>query len=112
MKKFYSGLSTLICVSILFALDSCTTDTPFVSDATLGKVEPKTEINYYNLRKGDAALTSIEVPFVSAERVPNELFEFHYAPESFSTKTEGDNIIDPDWKKLITRFMEGNRGAK
>ncbi|MFV5688901.1 hypothetical protein ACM55M_09795 [Flavobacterium sp. ZT3R25] len=102
-------------MSFLFALDSCTTDTPFVSDNTLGKVEPKTEINYYNLRKEDAVAASIEEPFVSAERVNNELFESHYVPESFSTystKTEGDDIIDPDWKKLITRFMEGNRGAK
>ena len=119
MKKFYSGLSTLICLSFLFTLDSCTTDTPYVSNDTLGKVDAKNEIQYYNSRKGDAVPANSEEPYASAGRIHNELFEAHYAPDSFqesistySATTEADNIIDPDWKKLITYFFEGNVGTE
>jgi len=119
MKKFYPGLSTLICLSFLFTLDSCTTDTPIVSNDTLGKVDAKNEIQYYNSRKGDAVPANIEDSYVSAGRIHNELFEAHYAPESFpesfptySATTDADNIIDPDWKNLITHFIEVNGGTE
>jgi hypothetical protein len=39
MKKFYPGFSTLICLSFLFTLDSCTADSPYVADETLVTVK-------------------------------------------------------------------------
>lgn len=110
MKKFYPGFSTLICLSFLFTLDSCTTDPAFVSDDTLGKVDVKNENPYYNSRKEDVVPVNSEDSFASTARIPNKLFEAHYSPDSISTysTTETDNIIDPDWKKLITHFTDSS----
>jgi len=113
MKKIYSGLGTLICMSFLFTLNSCTTDTPFVSDDTSGKVDAKNEIQNYNSRKADVVPANIEDPHVSAGHVDKELFEAHFVPESFSesistysAQTEVVKVVDPDWKNLITHFIE------
>lgn len=114
MKKIYPGFSTLICLSFLFALDSCTTDPAFVSDDTLGIVDVNKENPYYNSRKGDIEPVHSEDSFTSTERISNTLLEAYPAQDSISTysTTDAATIIDPDWKKLITRFMEGKRGAK
>ncbi len=118
MKKIYSGLGTLICLSFLFTLNSCTTDTPFVSDDTSGKVDAKHEIQNYNSRKADVVPASIEDPHVSAGHVDRELFEAHFVPESFSessstysTQTEVVKAVDPDWKNLVTHFIEVDGGT-
>jgi hypothetical protein len=119
MKKIYPGLSTLFCVSFLFTLNSCTTDTPFESDETSGKVDAKNEIHNFNSRKVDAIPASIEEPHFSAGQVQNELFEVHYAPENFqegistySAQTEPVKVVDPDWKNLITHFIEVDGGTE
>lgn len=119
MKKIYPGLGTLICLSFLFTLNSCTTDTPFVSDETLGKVDAKNEIHNFNSRKADAVTANIEDSHFLAGRIHNELFEVHYAlesiPESISTysaQTEANVVVDPDWKNLVTHFIEVNGGAE
>ncbi|WP_369765299.1 hypothetical protein [Flavobacterium sp. WC2429] len=91
MKKFYSGFSTLICLSVLFSLASCTTDSPFVEGDTIGKADVKNEIPYYATKKGDTV----------------------FATESLSTNTvtmQADETVDPDWKKLITHFT-GTTGS-
>jgi ADP-glucose pyrophosphorylase len=87
MKKFYLGFSTLICLSVLFTLDSCTTDTPIVAGDTLGKADAKKEIHYYTRKKGDTVL----------------------ATESVSAKagtTESLMAIDPDWKILVGHIID------
>ena len=106
MKKFYPCLSTLICLSFLFTLDSCTTDSAFVSDDTLDKVDAKNENPYYNSRKEDVVPVNSEDSYGSTEHIPNALLEAYHAPDSITTysTTEADKIIDPDWKKLITRL--------
>ena len=91
MKKFYSGFSTLICLTVLFALASCTTDSPFVAGDTIGKADTKNENPYYTTKEGDTVL----------------------ATESLSTNTvtmQADETVDPDWKKLITHFT-GSTGS-
>lgn len=91
MKKFYSGFNTLICLTVLFALASCTTDSPLVAGDIVGKSDMKNENPYYTTKKGDTVL----------------------ATESLSTNTvtmQADETVDPDWKKLITHFT-GTTGS-
>ncbi|RBN50333.1 hypothetical protein [Flavobacterium psychrolimnae] len=109
MKKFYPGFSTLICLSFLFTLDSCTADSPYVSDETLVKVDAKNEYPYYDSRKEDLVHANSEDTYASTKRIPNAILEAYHAPDSIITysATDADKIIDPDWKKLITRFIEG-----
>lgn len=88
MKKFYLGLSTLICLFVLFALDSCTTDTPAISGDTIVKEDAKNEIHYYSPKKGDTKLTT----------------------ESLSANTgttESVMAVDPDWKILVGHIIDG-----
>ena len=88
MKKFYLGVSTLICLSVLFSLASCTTDSPLVEGDTIGKANVKNEIPYYTLKKGDAVLASKSLT-------------------ANTVTTEEDDIIDPDWKILIGHITGG-----
>jgi hypothetical protein len=113
MKKNYPGLSTLICLSFLFTLNSCTTDTPFESDDTLGKVDAKKEIQYYHSRKVDPVPAKTENTYVSGGHVHDKLFEVHYTPDNFpesistySAQAEAEKVVDPDWKNLVTHFIE------
>jgi hypothetical protein len=113
MKKIYRSLGTLMCMSFLFTLNSCTADTPFVSDDTAGKLDPKNEIHHFNSRKTDAVPAKMGNSHVSAGQIHNELFEVHYAAESFpesisiySVQAEAQKTVDPDWKNLITHFIE------
>lgn len=99
MKKFYPGFSNLICLSFLFTLNSCTTDSAFVSDDTLVKVDGKNENPYYNSRKEDVVPTTGEDPYASTESIHN-----HAQDSTTYSTTDADQIIDPDWKKLITRL--------
>ena len=110
MKKFYPGFSTLICLSFLFTLDSCTTDPAFVLDDTLGNVDTKNGNPYYNSIKGDVGSANLVDPYASADGIQNKLLETYHASDSISTysTTEADNIIDPDWKKLITHFTDSS----
>ncbi|RTY79177.1 hypothetical protein EKL97_13145 [Flavobacterium sp. LS1P28] len=88
MKKFYSGLSTLICLCVLFTLDSCTADTPVVSGDTISKADTKNEIHYYP-KKGDTVL----------------------AAESLSANTSTEEpamAVDPDWKILVGHIIDGS----
>ena len=92
MKKFYLGFSTLICLSVLFTLDSCTTDTPVVSGDTIGKADAKNEIHYYTPKKGDTVL----------------------AMKSLSANTgttESLMAIDPDWKILVGHIIGGTEST-
>lgn len=75
MKKFYSSLSTLICFSFLFTLDSCTTDTPFVSSDTPESVGSNKEILYYNTKKVDEMPANTENPYDSDGRMYHKLFK-------------------------------------
>jgi hypothetical protein len=79
MKKFYSGLSTLICFSFLFVLDSCSTDPSIVSSDTPESVESKKEILYYNTKKVDEMPANIENPYDSDGRMYHKLFKNHDA---------------------------------
>jgi hypothetical protein len=78
MKKFYSGLSTLICFSFLFVLDSCTTDPSIVSSDTPESVGSNKEILYYNSKKADAMPINTENPYDSDGRMYHELFKNNY----------------------------------
>lgn len=92
MKKFYSGLSTLICLFVLFTLDSCTTDTPAVSGDTIVKADAKNEIHYYLPQKGDTKL----------------------ATENLSPNTgtaESVMAVDPDWKILVGHIIDGTEST-
>lgn len=118
MKKIYPGLSTLFCVSFLFTLNSCTTDTPFESDETLGTVDAKYEHHNFNSRNDDAVSANIADPYVSSGHIQNELFEGHYVQDSFPVRistyliqAETNNAVDPDWKNLITHFIEVDGGG-
>jgi hypothetical protein len=118
MKKIYPGLSTLICLSFLFTLNSCTSDTPFESEDTSGKSDAKNELHNFISRKADAVPANIEDPYVSSGHIQNELFEVHYVPDSFpvristySVQAETNNAVDPDWKNLITHFIEVDGGG-
>ncbi|MDI6047030.1 hypothetical protein [Flavobacterium yafengii] len=79
MKKFYSGLSTLICFSFLFTLDSCTTDPSFVSSDTPESVGSKKEILYDNFKKTNAMPSNTENPYDLDGRMYYELFKNDYA---------------------------------
>lgn len=81
MKKFYSGLSTLICFSFLFVLDSCSTDSSIVSSDTPESVESKKEILYYNTKKVDEMPTNTDNPYDSDGRMYYELFKNHNASD-------------------------------
>lgn len=84
MKKIYLDLSTLIFLSILFTLASCTTD-------AIGDAAAKNETPYYNARIGDT------VP------VTRSL-------STYASTADGNEAVDPDWKKLITHFI-GSTGS-
>lgn len=81
MKKFYSGLSTLICFSFLFTLNSCTTDSSFVSSDTPESVGLNKEVLYYNSKKADVMPTNTENPYDSDGRMYYELFKNHNASD-------------------------------
>ncbi|MBP2283068.1 hypothetical protein H4V97_001386 [Flavobacterium sp. CG_23.5] len=87
MKKIYLCLNTLICISFLVTLDSCTTDTSNLSSAAPNSFGSDKEINYYNSRKGDVMPANSENPYDTAGRVPTELSETNAAENS---------IIDSD----------------
>jgi len=92
MKKFYLGFSTLICLSVLFTLDSCTTDTPVVSSDTIGKADAKNEIHYFTPKKRHTVLST----------------------ESLSANTgttESLMAVDPDWKILVGHIIEDTRST-
>jgi hypothetical protein len=119
MKKIYSSLGTLFCVSFLFTLNSCTTDSPVVSDETLGTVDAKYQHHNFNSRNADAVPANIAAQNVSSGHIQNELFEVHYVPDSFpvristySVQAETNNAVDPDWKNLITHFIEVDGGTE
>ena len=106
MKKFNLCFSTTLCVSFLFALNSCTTDSVFVSDDTLDKVDGKNENSYHEPKNEDVVSAKSAVKDASGVHSPATLSEAYHIPESitsFSTP-DADDIIDPDWKKLITRL--------
>jgi hypothetical protein len=114
MKKFYLSFSTLVCMTFLFALNSCTTDSDFVSDDILEKVNANQENLNYNSRKEDVLPANSLDSTTSTGLTHDEFFEVDYElnsfPESIPTYStvEADKVIDPDWKKLITHFIEGN----
>ncbi len=91
MKKFNLGLSTLICLSVLFSLASCTTDSPLLPSDTIGMADGKKVNTNYTARDGDA------VPVTESL-------------STYASATETDEAVDPDWKKLITHFT-GSTGS-
>ena len=85
MKKFYSGLSTLICFSFLFTLDSCTTDPSIVSSDTPESVVSNKEIPYYNSKKADTMPANTENPYDSDGRMYHELFKNNYESDGLQS---------------------------
>lgn len=85
MKKFYSGLSTLICFSFLFTLNSCTTDSSFVSSDTPESVGLNKEVLYYNSKKADVMPTNTENPYDSDGRMYHELFKNNYESDGLQS---------------------------
>lgn len=75
MKKFYSGLSTLICFSFLFVLDSCSTDPSIVSSDAPERIGSNKEILYSNSKKADEMPTNTENPYDSDGRMYHKLFK-------------------------------------
>lgn len=110
MKKIYLGFSTLFCLTILLTLDSCTTDSDLVSDDTLGTVDVKYENPYFNSKKENGVPVNVKAPYVTGGRIPNSLFGTDQVPDRVITPSsaEGDKIIDPDWKKLVTHFTDSS----
>ena len=106
MKNFNLCFSTTLCVSFLFALNSCTTDSVFVSDDTLDKVGGKNQNSYHEPKKVDVVSAKSAVNDASGVLSPATLSEAYHIPDSITTfsTTDADDIIDPDWKKLITRL--------
>ena len=94
MKKFYLNLNTLICLSILVTLDSCSTDTSNVSSAAPNSLGSDKEINYYNSRKGDVMPANSENPYDTAGRVPTELYET-YTVENSIIASDGSIVHSP-----------------
>ena len=92
MKKFYSGLSTLICFSFLFVLDSCSTDTPFVSSDTPERIGLNKEILYYNSKKVDEMPTNTDNPYDSDGRMYYELFKNDYASDGLQDASSSVSI--------------------
>jgi len=91
MKKFNLGFSTLICLSVLFAFASCTTDSPLVEGDPIGMSDAKKENPYYTPRREDAVLATDSL-------------------STYASTTQVDDTVDPDWKKLITHFT-GSTGS-
>ena len=92
MKKFYLGFSTLICLFVLFTLDSCTTDTPVISGDTKVKADAKNEIHYYSPKKGDTKVTTGSL-------------------SPITSTTESVMAVDPDWKILVGHIIGGTESA-
>ncbi|MFE3867039.1 hypothetical protein ACFX5E_03005 [Flavobacterium sp. LS2P90] len=76
-------------MTVLFTLDSCTTDTPVVSGDTIGKADAKNEIHYYTPKKGDTVLA---IKSLSAN----------------TGTTESLMAIDPDWKILVGHIIDSS----
>jgi hypothetical protein len=114
MKKIYQCYSTLICLSFLFTLDSCTSDPDFVPNDTLGKTAFKNEDAYYNSRKEDVLPATSVATNASAARIPNKIFNTSRASDSISTYSTmaANDPIDPDWKKLTTHFVDSSGSTK
>lgn len=94
MKKIYLCLNTLICLSFLFTLDSCSTDASYVSTDTPRSADANNKINYYNSRKGDIMPANSENPYDSAGRIPTELYDT-YAAENSIVASDGSIIHAP-----------------
>ena len=105
MKKFNPCFTTTLCISFLFALNSCTADSVFVPDDTLFKVDGENKNLYHQPKKVDGGGVKSGVKYASGVIIPATLSEAYHIPDSITTysNTDADNIIDPDWKKLITR---------
>jgi hypothetical protein len=104
MKKFYLCLNTLICLSFLFTLNSCSTDTSFVSNDTPESIDTKKELNYYNSRKGDVMPANSENPYDTAGRIHNELSET-YASDNSTIASRGSSIIH---SPIAINSLKGN----
>jgi hypothetical protein len=109
MKKIYFYFNTLICVSFLFILDSCSANTSLALSSTLGSLASKNEIKYYNSINDNVMHANSANIFVTVGWIPNGVFVSYSATNSFLecnvpylTKTVAD--IDPDWLKFITHF--------
>lgn len=100
MKKVYSGFSIFICLGFLVTVSSCTADAPFESNEGSVRTTSKKELLHYNAEEAEQITSNSE----DADGSANSL-------ASYSTQTEGEQIIDPDWKKLITNFVGGHDEA-
>ncbi|PRZ22913.1 hypothetical protein [Flavobacterium granuli] len=98
MKKVYSGFSIFICLSFLATVSSCTADAPFESNEGSVITTAKKALLHYNAEEAEQITLNSE----DADGAANSL-------SSYSTQTEGEQIIDPDWKKLITGFIDSER---
>lgn len=104
MKKFYSGLSTLICFSFLFTLNSCTTDPSFVSSYTPESVRSNKEILYYNSKKADVMPANTENPYDRDGRMYHELFKNNY--ESDGLQDLNSSVSSPVATKTTFNKMQ------
>lgn len=94
MKKIYLCLNTLICLSFLFTLDSCSTDTSNLSSATPNSLDADNEISTYNIRNGAAMPSNSENPYDKDWRIPTKLSEA-YSAENSIVDIDGSIIHAP-----------------
>ncbi|WP_210645991.1 hypothetical protein [Flavobacterium flabelliforme] len=80
-------------------------DSVFVSDDTLEEVNGKNENSYHAPKKVEVVSAQSTVKYVPGMHMPSTLSEAYHIQDSISSYSSPvtDNIIDPDWKKLITR---------
>jgi len=95
MKKVYSGFRILICFGFVVAVSSCTADAPLESNAASAKTDAHKALPQYTTGKVEQIVANSE----DADEIANGV-------SISSTQTEGEQIIDPDWKKLITGFID------
>jgi hypothetical protein len=94
MKKIYLCLNTLICLSFLFTLDSCSTDTSNLSSATPNSLDADKQISTFNLRNGAAMPANRENPYDKDWRISTELTEA-YAAENSLDVSNGPIVHSP-----------------
>lgn len=100
MKKVYSGFSIFICLSFLATVSSCTADAPFESNQGSIKSDTHKQLLHDKAERTEQITTQSK----NADELTNGI-------SIYSTQTEGEQIIDPDWKKLITNFVGGHDEA-
>lgn len=94
MKKIYLCLNTLICISFLVTLDSCSTDASNLSSATPNSLGADKDISTFNIRNGDAMPSNSENPYDKDWRIPTKLSQ-DYSAENSIAASDGSIVHSP-----------------